>query len=88
MEEHICFTEQCTTRAVYGVQSQASEFLHQSQQISSLTVFADNNHSLSVTPSQSNQNSVSMKGQYEQDLQLMDEQRQPLKLEESLLTRI
>lgn len=80
MEEHICFTEWCTTRAVYVVQSQVSEFLHQSQQISWSAVFADNSHNLSVTPSQSNQNSVSMKGQYELDLRLMDEQRQLLKL--------
>lgn len=88
VEEHICFTEWYTTRSVYVVQSQASEFLHQSQQISWSTVFTDNSHNLSVSPSQSNQNSVSMKGQYEQDLHLMDEQQLLLKIGESLHTRI
>lgn len=59
------FYREMHSRAVYRVGSQASEFLHQNQQISWLTVFVDNNHSFSVTPSQSNQNSVTMKGQYE-----------------------
>lgn len=48
------FYREMHSRAVYRVGSQASEFLHQSQQISWLTVFVDNNQSFCYTqPKQS-----------------------------------